>query len=337
MRICVVGAGAIGGLMGAKLSAAGETVTFIDRGANLAAIRANGLKLAMSDGSEVVARNVFATDDFASAGKHDLVILALKAHIIASVAARMPALFHERTIVLTAQNGLPWWYFQRHGGPHDGVRLAGLDPDGTIARHIDAERILGCVVYPAAELVAPGVIHHVEGERFAIGELDNAATDRVKAVAQALTRAGFKGVVAESIRAEIWLKLWGNMTFNPISALTHATLVDICRFGPTRELAAAMMREAAEVAGKLGITFRVPLEKRIAGAEKVGKHKTSTLQDVEAGREIETEALLGAVIELAHLTHTPVPACESVLALLKLLAHTLYDQHAAVRIVPLAA
>ncbi|QJR16854.1 2-dehydropantoate 2-reductase [Usitatibacter palustris] len=337
MRIGIVGAGAIGGLLAAKLALAGEEVTVIDRGAHLAAIRAHGLKLTMGDGTELVAKNLKAVDSPAAAGKQDLVILALKAQVIASVAPSLEAMFDKDTMLMTAQNGLSWWYFQRHGGPHDGKSLARLDPDGTIAKHIDAKRIIGCVVYPAAELTGPGAIHHVEGDRFAIGELDDVPTERVKGVAEALNRAGFKAVIPENIRAEVWLKLWGNMSFNPISALTHATLVDICQFGPSRELAATMMREAQEVAGKLGITFRVPLEKRIAGAEKVGKHKTSTLQDIEAGREVETDALLGAVIELAKLTETPVPACETVLALLELLSKTLRDNRGAARVISLAA
>jgi 2-dehydropantoate 2-reductase len=337
MRICIVGAGAIGGLIGAKLALGGDEVTFIDRGAQLAAIRENGLKIVAKDGSEQVARNLRATDNFDEAGQHDLVILALKAQVIASVAAQIPRLFGPDTTLLTAQNGLSWWYFQRHGGPHEGQSIRCLDPDGSIAHAIDAQRILGCVVYPAAEATAPGVIHHVEGDRFAIGELDGQPTGRLKAVAEAFDRAGFKANIVDNIRAEIWLKLWGNMSFNPISALTHATLVDICQFPATRELAGAMMREAQTIAGKLGIEFRLPLEKRIAGAEKVGKHKTSTLQDVEAGREIETDALLGCVIELARLTQTPAPVCESVHALLTLLAREMSVEHAAARLVKLAA
>ncbi len=337
MRICVVGAGAIGGLLGAKLALAGEEVTLVDRGAHLDAIRHAGLRLILSDGSTHVATNVRATDDFAAAGKHDLVILSVKAHIIEAVAPRLPALFEPGTMLLTAQNGLPWWYFQRHGGPYDGRTIGCLDPSGTIAQHVEAGRIIGCVVYPAGEIQAPGVIRHVEGERFAIGELDGSQTERVGRLADALTRAGFKAFVLDNIRAEIWLKLWGNMSFNPISALTHATLADLCRFAPTRELAATMMREAQSIAGKLGIEFRVPLEKRIAGAERVGKHKTSTLQDIEAGREIETEALLGAVLELARLTQTPAPACEAVYALLSLLAKTMVEQKAAVRLTKLGS
>lgn len=337
MKICVVGAGAIGGLLGAKLALGGEEVTLIDRGAQLEAIRANGLKLVMADGSEHIAKNVRATDDFAAAGRHELVVLAVKAYVIEQVAPQLPRLFQPDAMLLSAQNGLPWWYFQRHGGPYDGRRIDCLDPRGTIARHVGPERIIGCVVYPAAEIRSPGVVHHVEGERFAIGELDGAKTERVQRVADALVRAGFKAFVLDNIRAEIWLKLWGNMSFNPISALTHATLEDICRFAPTRELAATMMREAQAIAGRLGIEFRVPLEKRIAGAEKVGAHKTSTLQDIEAGREIENEALLGAVIELARLSATPAPACEAVYALLCLLGKTMLGGGSSVRLIRRAA
>ena len=286
MKICVIGAGAIGGLLGAKLALAGEEVTVIDQGAHLEAIKKNGIKLVMHDGTEHVAKNVRATDSFAAAGKHDLVILALKGHIIEQVASQIPQLFAEHTVIVPVQNGMPWWYFQRHGGPFEGRRLATLDPNGTISEHIDAGRIIGCVVYPAGEIAAPGVIRHIEGDRFPIGELDGATTERAQRVSEVLIRAGFKSPILDNIRAEIWLKLWGNLSFNPISALTHATLVDICQFPLTRQLAADMMTEAQTIANKLGITFRLPLEKRIAGAEKVGKHKTSTLQDVEAGRPI---------------------------------------------------
>lgn len=337
MRICIVGAGAIGGLIGAHLALGGDDVTVIDRGSQLAAILDNGITVVSKEGTARVARNVRATGDFDAAGTHDLVILALKAQVIASVAAQIPKLFGPDTMLLTAQNGLPWWYFQRHGGPHEGERIRCLDPDGTIAGAIDAKRILGCVVYPAAEITSPGVIRHVEGDRFAIGELDGRGTERVRSVGDAFARGGLKPIVVDNIRAEIWLKLWGNMSFNPISALTHATLVDICQFPATRELAGAMMREAQAIAGQLGIEFRLPLEKRIAGAEKVGKHKTSTLQDIEAGREIETDALLGSVIELARLTNTPAPVCESVHALLTLLAKEMSVEHAAARLVKLAA
>jgi 2-dehydropantoate 2-reductase len=277
----------------------------------------------MSDGSEQLAANVAASDDYAATGPQDIVILAVKAHQVEAVAGEVPKLFGADTVVVTMQNGIPYWYFHQHGGPLSGSVVRSVDPHGIIGRNIPAERVIGCVVYPASELIAPGVIRHIEGERFPVGELDGTTSARVTRVADCFTRAGFKAPVLDNIRAEIWLKAWGNLTFNPISALTRATLVDICQFAPTRALAAAMMTEAQAVAGKLGISFRVPLEKRIAGAEKVGKHKTSMLQDIEAGRAPEIEALVGSVVELGRLTHTPTPTIDAVYALTDLLARTL--------------
>ena len=322
MRIAIIGAGAIGGYVGAKLALAGEAITFIARGRNLAAIGANGVELIDSDGTAHSARNVQATDDYALAGAQDVVILAVKAHQLEAVAQNVPKLFGSETVVVTMQNGIPYWYFDRHGGPLEGTLVRSVDPSGVIRRCIPAERVLGCVVYPATELIAPGVVRHVEGDRFPLGELDGSITPRVTRIAKTFVRAGFKAPVLTDIRAEIWLKLWGNLTFNPISALTRATLVDICRYGPTRDLAAAMMTEARSIAHKLGITFRVDLERRIAGAEKVGKHKTSMLQDIEAGRAPELAALVGAVIELGRLTQTPTPHIDAVHALTDLLAQS---------------
>ncbi|MGB7540384.1 MAG: 2-dehydropantoate 2-reductase, partial [Burkholderiales bacterium] len=234
------------------------------------------------------------------------------------------------TMVVTTQNGLPWWYFQNFSGPHRGYRLKTADANGVIEQNIEARRIIGCVVYPAGEILSPGVVKHLEGDRFPVGELDGSESERVKQVSEVLAAAGLKAPVLADIRSEIWLKLWGNMSFNPISALTHATLVDICQEPATRALAADMMREAQAIGEKLGVTFRVPLDKRIAGAEKVGKHKTSTLQDVEAGRPVEVDALIGSVIELGELTGTPTPAIRAVHALLKLLVKTMRDEHARV-------
>jgi len=325
LKIAIIGAGAIGGYVGVKLALAGEDVTFIARRANLEAIRRNGMKLVMSDGSEQVARDVAASNDYAGVGPQDLVILAMKAHQVDAVCDDVPALFGPSTVVVPMQNGIPYWYFHRHGGELDGTVVHSVDPAGRIAKRIPAERVLGCVVYPASELVAPGVVRHVEGDRFPLGELDGSTTPRAIQVSEAFARAGFKAPLLDNIRAEIWLKLWGNLSFNPISALTRATLSDICQFGPTRELAAAMMAEAQTVAHKLGISFRVTLEKRIAGAEKVGKHKTSMLQDVEAGRTPEIEALVGSVVELGRLTHTPTPCIDAVYALTTLLARNLPD------------
>jgi 2-dehydropantoate 2-reductase len=332
MKIAVIGAGAIGGLVGARLALAGEEVTFLVRGRNLQAIRAGGIKLIELSGEERVATNVRATDDYDEAGPQELVILALKAHQVGAVANQIGKLFGPDTVVVTMQNGIPFWYFHRHGGPLDGHTVRSVDATGELARSIPPERVLGCVVYPAADLVAPGVIKHVEGDRFPLGELDGSASARVNAVSACFQRAGFKSPVLDNIRAEIWLKLWGNVSFNPISALAHSTLVDICEHPLARDLAAEMMREAEAVAAKLGISFRVTLDRRIEGAAKVGKHKTSMLQDVEAGRGPEIDALVGSVVELARLTGTPTPHIDSAYALVKLLATTISEEHGGVRL-----
>lgn len=323
MKVAIIGAGAIGGYVGVKLALAGEDVTFIVRGANLTAIRANGMKLIMHDGTEHVAANVKATNDYAEAGPQDLVILAMKAHQLEAVAQDVPKLFGPDTVVVTMQNGIPYWYFHNHGGELAGTRVESVDPTGMVGEFIPASRVLGCVVYPASELIAPGVVKHIEGDRFPVGELDGSSSERVNRVSECFINAGFKAPVLDNIRSEIWLKLWGNLTFNPISCLSHSTLVDICQYPLTRELAASMMREAQEVATKLGIEFRVTLDKRIAGAEKVGKHKTSMLQDVEAGRAPEIDALVGTVVELGKLTNTPTPHIDTVYALVKLLGKTM--------------
>jgi 2-dehydropantoate 2-reductase len=323
LKIGIVGVGAIGGYIGHCLARAGEDVTFIARGKNLAALEANGIRLVLADGSEQVVTPVKATDDYAAAGPQDLVILAMKAHQMESVAADVPKLFGPATVVVPMQNGIPYWYFHRHAGALAGTPIRSVDASGAIGSHIPAERVIGCVVYPATELLAPGVIKHVEGDRFPVGEPDGSASERVTRVSECFTRAGLKAPVLDDIRAEIWLKLWGNMTFNPISALSRATLAGICQYPPSRALAAAMMSEAQTIAGKLGVTFRLPLEKRIAGAERVGHHKTSMLQDVEAGRPLEIDALLGSVIEMARLTDTPSPNLDAVYALTKLLAMSL--------------
>ncbi|HMH60655.1 MAG TPA: 2-dehydropantoate 2-reductase, partial [Bradyrhizobium sp.] len=317
-KICVVGAGAIGGLLAAKFALAGEDVTVIDQGAHLAAIQKNGLKLEWHDGKVQTAR-MKAVNKAADAGKQDIVVLAVKAHFLDQVVRDIDSMLGPDTVVLTVQNGLPWWYFQKLGGQYDNHRLESLDPSGVLTGNIDPGRIIGCVVYPAAAATAPGVIHHVEGDRFPIGELDGKQTGRVKELRDVFVKAGLKSLVLPDIRSEIWLKAWGNLSFNPISALTHATLVDICQFAETRELAANMMKEAQDIAQKLGVTFRVTIDKRIAGAEAVGAHKTSMLQDVEAGRSLETEALIGSILEMAKLTNTAAPAIEAVYALVKLL------------------
>jgi len=332
MKIAVIGAGAIGGLVGARLALAGEDVTFLVRGANLEAIRNRGIRLIEADGRLKMAVQVRATDDYAAAGPQDLVIVALKAHQVADVAGRIGQLFGPQTVVVTMQNGIPFWYFHRHGGEYADRAVLSVDPAGELARQIPPERILGCVVYPAAELVSPGVIRHIEGSRFPIGELDGSTSDRALAVSACFEHAGLKAPVLDNIRAEIWLKLWGNLSFNPISALAHSTLVDICQHPLARGLAANMMREAEAVAAKLGIAFRVTLDRRIEGAEKIGKHKTSMLQDVEAGRGPEIDALVGSVIELARMTGTPTPHIDSAYALVKLLEQTMAEARGGVRL-----
>jgi 2-dehydropantoate 2-reductase len=328
LKIAIIGVGAIGGFVGIRLALAGEDVTFIARGANLAALRERGIRLVAADGGEQAVAQVTATDDYSAAGPQDLVILALKAHQVEAVAREVPKLFGPQTIVVPMQNGIPYWYFHGYPGALAGTRVNSVDPHGLIGAHIPAERVIGCVVYPAAELLAPGVIKHVEGNRFPVGEPDGQSTDRVRRVSECFIGGGLQAPVLGDIRAEIWLKLWGNLTFNPISALARATLADICRYPPSRAVAAAMMTEAQAIANKLGVTFRVPLEKRISGAERVGHHKTSMLQDIEAGRTIEIEALLGSVVELARLTDTATPHIDTVFALTKLLAKTLDDNRA---------
>jgi 2-dehydropantoate 2-reductase len=335
MKIAVVGAGAIGGYLGAKLSLAGEEVTFIARNKNLAAINANGFKLILEDGSEQHAAKVRAVQAMADAGPQDAVLLTLKAHQVRDVLPDLRALFGPDTMVVTMINGLPWWYFHKLAGPYEGRQLESVDPGGMIATHVEPERVIGSVVYPAAELVAPGVVKVIEGNRFTLGEPDGSRSPRIEALSQAMMKAGFKSPVSKDIRGEIWIKLWGNLSFNPISALTHATLEAICRDPQARALAAAMMSEAQTVAEKLGVRFKVTLEQRIAGAAAVGAHKTSMLQDVEAGRPLELEALVGSVVELARITATPTPTLDAIYAATGLLAKTLAEERGRLRIEPL--
>jgi 2-dehydropantoate 2-reductase len=328
MRFAIVGAGGIGGYLGTRLALAGEQVCFIARNRNLAAIRAHGFRLIREDGSEERATNVRAVQQPAEAGAQDAVLLAVKAHQVVELLPALRGLFGPETMVVTLINGVPWWYFHKLAGPYEGRRLESVDPGGAIARHIEPERVIGGVVYPAAELVEPGVVRVIEGNRFTLGEPGGERTPRIEALSAAFMKAGFKAPVSKDIRSEIWVKLWGNLSFNPISALTQMTLEEICRFAPTRQLAAAMMAEAQAVAEKLGVRFKISLEQRIAGAEAVGAHKTSMLQDVQAGRALELAALVGAVVELAQITGTPVPQVAAVHAAALGLAHKL-DRDAA--------
>lgn len=332
MKISVIGAGAIGGYLAVKLARSGHDVSVLVRGANLAAVRANGMKL-MIDGAEEIAQ-VAASDRIAELGLQDVVIMAMKAHQVAPIAADLGPLLGPDTLIVTAQNGVPWWYFKKHGGPYDGLHVEAVDPGGLVSANIDVNRVIGCVVYPACDMPAPGVIRHIEGNRFSLGEIDGASTERVRALADVFRKAGFKSPISTDIRSEIWLKLWGNLSFNPISALTHATLVDICEFEPTRDLAARMMAEAQAIGEKLGVSFKVSLDKRIAGAAAVGKHKTSMLQDVETGRPMELDALVRSVIDMGRITGLPTSAIETVYALSSLLARSLREQNGKLRITP---
>jgi len=326
MDICVIGAGAIGGLLAAKLAGAGEDVSVVARGEHLEAIRERGLVL-KERGGETVAR-VRVIDRIAEAPRSDLVVLGVKAHQVAAIAADVASILSPSTMALTAQNGIPWWYFFKHGGPYEGVRLNSVDPGGVIADHLPIEAIVACIVYPAAEIESPGVIRHIEGNRLPVAEIDGSKSDRVAALSQVFSRAGFKSPVISDVRSEIWTKLWGNLAFNPISALTRATLEDICLFAPTRSLVAEMMREAQAVGEAFGVRFPISIEKRIAGAEGIGAHKTSMLQDVEQGRAIEIDALLGSVIELGRLANSATPHLDAVYALAKLLGESLVGTRA---------
>lgn len=334
MKICVVGAGSIGGFMAVRLARAGNEVTVIARGAHLAAMRARGLKLIQA-GQEYLAKDIIATDRLADVEPQDLVLLAVKAHQIEPIVNELSQLFAPDGMMVTLQNGIPWWYFQKLKGVYQNRVVHTVDPNGTLARTLDPDRIIGCIAYPAATIAEPGVIQHVEGIRFPVGELDGSESERVKRVSDAFIDAGFKAYILSDIRSEIWLKLWGNLTFNPISALTHSTLVDICQFPPTRHLATAMMTEAQTIGEKLGATFRVSLERRIEGAENVGKHKTSMLQDVEVGKALEIDGMLGAVIELGELTKTPTPALNAVHALVSLLSKTIQDEQIRIKAEPI--
>jgi 2-dehydropantoate 2-reductase len=316
VKICVFGAGAIGGLVGAKLAARGEVeVSLVARGAHLAAMLRDGLTLQEAGTATTV--RVTATDRPADVGRRDYVFLALKAHSVPGVLDSLKPLLGPDTAVVTAQNGVPWWYFYRHGGAHESRRIEAVDPGGRIWDAIGPERAIGCVVHPAAEIEAPGVIRHVEGDRFPVGEPSGDKTERLLALSRALVAAGLRAPVRPQIRNEIWTKLWGNLSFNPISALTGGTLAEIAGDGATRAVARAMMVEAQAIGEALGVSFPVDVDRRIEGAAEVGAHKTSMLQDLELGRPMEIDALVTAVQELGRLTAKPTPTVDLVLALVR--------------------
>jgi 2-dehydropantoate 2-reductase len=315
MKICVFGAGAIGGFIGARLARAGSEVTFIARGPHLEAMRKNGIKL-ISEGESFVA-HPRCVADAAEAGEQDVVIITLKAHSLPQAAPAIEKLLGPDTAILTAMNGVPWWYFHKLAGPYEDTRLASVDPKGELWEKLHPRRAIGCIVYPAAEVIEPGVIEHTYSNRLPIGEPDGTRSERCKALSAALIAAGLQSPVRPRIRDDIWLKLWGNLSFNPISALTHATLDVIAGDPGTRAVARAMMVEARAVAEKLGVRFSLDVDARIQGAAEVGAHKTSMLQDLERGRPMEIEALLGVVVEMAKLVGEPASACETVLALVR--------------------
>ena len=313
MKICIYGAGAIGGYLAVHLKRSGADVSLVARGSQLKAIRENGLKLLM--GSEELIAHMPATENPADLGPQDYVIVALKAHQAWEVAEQMRPLLGERTAVVTAQNGIPWWYFFGFEGQYANLQLQSVDPEGRQWNALGPERAVGCTVYPATEIVAPGVVKHIYGHAFGLGEATGNTTDRLTALADAFGRAGLKPKIYPRIRDDIWLKLWGNLCFNPISALTRATLDVVATDPATRPIAASMMREAEKIARRIGVHFRVSVERRIEGAASVGKHRTSMLQDLNKGRPIELDALLSAVQEMGRLVDVETPIIDTVLGL----------------------
>jgi 2-dehydropantoate 2-reductase len=320
MKICVFGAGAIGGYMGVKLAQAGADVSLVARGPHLAAMQQNGLRL-IEEGQEHKV-SVSASDTPADLGEQDYIIVTLKAHSVPPVVEKMRPLIGKNTTIVSGVNGVPWWYFHKIGGPLEGTRLHSVDPDDAQWNGFGPDNVLGCVVYPAAEVIEPGVIKHIEGNRFSLGEPDGSKSERAIALSQALSAAGLKAPVRPKLRDEIWVKLWGNLSFNPISALTHATLDVLCTDEGTRPIARAMMLEAQEIAEKLGVKFPIDVERRIDGGAAVGAHRTSMLQDLDQGRPMEIDALVASVQELGKITKTPTPIIDTVLGLVLLRART---------------
>ena len=316
MKICIFGAGAIGGYMGAKLAQAGADVSLVARGPHLAAMREKGLTL-IEDG-ETINLHVTVSEDPADLGPQDYVIVTLKAHSVPPVVGKMQPLIGPDTTIVSGVNGVPWWYFHKIGGDLEGTRLESVDPGNAQWDGFGPDRVLGCVVYPAAEVSEPGVINHIEGTRFSLGEPSGEKSERALALSKALSAAGLKAPVRPKIRDEIWVKLWGNLSFNPISALTHATLDVLCTDPGTREVARNMMLEAQAIAEKLGVKFPIDVDRRIQGGADVGAHRTSMLQDLDAGRPMEIDALVGSVQELGRVTDTPTPTIDTVLALVQL-------------------
>ena len=317
MKIVIAGAGAIGGYIGARLAKAGADVVLFARGAHLQAMRERGLKVVGPEEAFEVRPQV--SGSLAEIGVADVVILGVKAHGLTDLAPQLRPLFGPDTVVVSTQNGIPWWYFQQHGGELDGLRLERVDPGGVITNAIEPRRVIGSIAYFATEIEAPGVIRHIEGNRISFGEPDGTKSERCTRIAQALIAAGLRCPVSTKFRQEIWVKLLGNATFNPISALTGATLVRMAEHPEVSQLVRESMREVEAVANRLGIEMPITIDQRIAGAAKVGEHKTSMLQDVEAGRRMEIEAVVGAVIELGEKLGIAMPTTRAVYACASLL------------------
>jgi 2-dehydropantoate 2-reductase len=317
VRIVVAGAGAVGGYIGARLAKAGADVVLFARGPHLEAMQTRGLRVTSAEGDFEVRPQV--TGDLATIGTADVVFLGVKAHGLTALAPTLAPLLGPDTVVVSTQNGIPWWYFQNYGGELDGLRLERVDPGGVIADSIEPRRVIGSLAYFATDVAEPGVIHHTEGNRISFGEPDGSKSARAKAIAEALIAAGFRCPVTARFRHEIWVKLLGNVAFNPISALTGGTLEELVRHPETSQVVREIMTETEAVAGKLGIEMPISIDQRIAGAEKVGAHKTSMLQDLEAGRPLELEAVVGAVVELGDRLGVPMPATRAVYACAKML------------------
>lgn len=320
MRIAVVGAGAIGAYVGAALARGGSDVALIARGRHLDAMRENGVTVHSPRGD--FHASVPATDDPGEVGEVDAVVLGLKAQDYVRAGPLLKPLLGAQTFIVAAQNGIPWWYFHGEAGPYRDRRIEAVDPGGSVSAVLDVQRAVGCVVYCSTEIVAPGVIRHIEGTRFSIGEPDGTLSDRCRRFSEAMVAGGLKCPVEQDIRNDIWVKLMGNVAFNPLSALTHATMAQIARYPPTRSLVATIMSETIEVAQRLGRTPSVSVERRLSGAEKVGDHRTSMLQDLEHGKSLELAPLVDAVVELADLTGAAVPSLRALQAAVGLLALT---------------
>ena len=320
MKIAVVGAGAIGSYLGAKLSLTGQDVFLIARGQQLRALQEHGVTLRDHDGE--VKSSPVTTDNYAEVGPVDYVFLTVKSYSLSEIAPQISPLLDEHTSVVSAQNGIPWWYFYRDGGLYQDRNIHALDPKENIRRAIDPKRIIGCIVYPSTYLAEPGVVVHVEGNRFAIGELNGETTERCRKLSRVLIDSGLKSPIRSRIRDDMWAKLIGNVAFNPISALTKATLSEIISDPLTRKLSFEVMGEAERIANKLGITIPVSAEQRLRGAEKVGNHKTSMLQDIENHKPLELDALLGSIIELGKIVEVESPLINALFACTNLLTRS---------------